>query len=122
MHLRAGDTVEVICGDDKGTKSARKLARVLRVLPRVNKVVVEGVNRVYKHVRPSRQNTQGGRLSREMPIDASNVLKVCESCGRGVRVGSRYHDDGAKERFCKRCGGSLGTVSPPRAAHAKKVN
>jgi large subunit ribosomal protein L24 len=119
MHVKTGDSVEVICGDDKGTKGSRKIARVLRVLPDQNKVVVEGVNRVYKHVRPSNQNRQGGRLSREMPISASNVLKVCDRCGRGVRVGFRYSDDGAKERFCKRCGGGLGTVSPPRAAHAK---
>jgi large subunit ribosomal protein L24 len=112
--------VEVIAGDDKGTKASRKIAKVLRVLPNENKVVVEGVNRVYKHVRPSRQNVQGGRLSIEMPISASNVLKYCDQCARGVRIGFRFSDDGAKERFCKRCGNSLGTVSPPRAAHAKK--
>jgi large subunit ribosomal protein L24 len=120
MHVKNGDTVEVICGDDKGTKDSRKMARVLRILPKENKVVVEGVNRVYKHVRPSNKNRQGGRLSREMPISASNVLKVCDRCGRGVRVGFRFSDDGAKERFCKRCGSGLGTVSPPRAAHAKR--
>ena len=120
MHVKSGDMVEVICGDDKGTKDGRKFAKVLKVFSRENKVVVEGVNRVYKHVRPSRQNMQGGRLSREMPISVSNVLKVCDRCGRGVRVGYRFSDDGAKERFCKRCGSSLGTVSPPRAAHAKK--
>jgi large subunit ribosomal protein L24 len=120
MHVKSGDTVEVICGDDKGTKDGRKIARVLKVLPGENKVVVEGVNRVYKHVRPSRQNMQGGRLSREMAIDASNVLKVCDRCGRGVRVGFRFSNDGSKERYCKKCGGSLGTVSPPRAAHAKR--
>jgi len=120
MHVRRDDLVEVICGDDKGTAASRKIAKVLRVLPKANKVVVEGVNRVYKHVRPSRQNLQGGRLSKEMPISASNVLKVCDRCGRGVRVGYRFGDDGAKERFCKRCGASLGTLSPARAAHAKK--
>ena len=119
MHVRRDDMVEVITGDDKGAK-APKIAKVLRVLPSENKVLVEGVNRVYKHVRPSRNNMQGGRLAREMPIDASNVLKVCDRCGRGVRVGFRFDRDGAKERYCKRCGASLGTVSPPRASHAKK--
>jgi large subunit ribosomal protein L24 len=93
------------------------VAKVLRVLPEENRVVVEGINRVYKHVRPSKQNLQGGRLSKEMAISASNVLKFCDKCGRGVRVGFRYSDDGAKERYCKRCKTSLGTLSPPRAAH-----
>jgi large subunit ribosomal protein L24 len=120
MHVRRDDLVEVITGDDKGTKERRRTARVLRVLPDQGKVVVEGVNRVYKHVRPSRQNMQGGRLAKEMPINASNVLLYCSTCGRGVRIGHRYSEDGAKERFCKRCGNSLGTISPARAAHAKK--
>jgi len=120
MHVRRDDVVEVTTGDDKGTKERRRTARVLRVLPKQNKVVVEGVNRVYKHVRPSRQNMQGGRLAKEMPIDASNVLLVCPACSRGVRIGHRFQNDGAKERFCKRCGTSLGTVSPERAAHARK--
>lgn len=120
MHLRRDDMVEVITGDDKGTATGRKLVKVLRVIPEQNKVVVEGVNKVYKHVRPSKQNLQGGRLSKEMAISASNVLKVCDRCGRGVRIGFRFSEDGAKERFCKKCGSSLGTVSPPRAAHAKK--
>ncbi len=122
MHVRRDDMVEVITGDDKGTSAARKIAKVLRVIPEQNKVVVEGVNKVFKHVRPTRQNLQGGRLSKEMPVSASNVLKVCDRCGRGVRIGYRFSDDGAKERFCKKCGSSLGTVSPPRAAHAKKTS
>ena len=120
MHVKRDDLVEVITGDDKGTKDSRKIAKVLKVIPDDNKVVIEGVNRVYKHVRPSRQNMQGGRLSREMAISASNVLKYCDRCARGVRVGFRFSADGAKERFCKRCGSSFGTVSPARAAHAKK--
>jgi large subunit ribosomal protein L24 len=120
MHVRRDDLVEVITGDDKSGGGRPKVARVLRVIPEQNKVVVEGVNRVFKHVRPSRRNPQGGRLSKEMAISASNVLKYCEKCGRGVRVGFRYARDGAKERFCKKCSSSLGTVSPPRAAHAKE--
>ena len=120
MHVRRDDLVEVISGDDKSTKDRRHTARVLRVLPGAGKIVVEGVNRVYKHVRPSQKNRQGGRLAKEMPIDASNVLLFCPTCNRGVRVGHRYSEDGAKERFCKKCGNSLGTISPARAAHAKK--
>ena len=72
---------------------------MLRVLPDEDKVVVEGINRVYKHVKPNRRNPQGGRLSKEMPIDASNVLLFCPTCRRGVRVGRRYEDNGGQGTF-----------------------
>src|SRR6516162_1964906 len=112
MYIRKDDIVEVITGDDAGDAKARKTGRVLRVLPDKGKVVVEGINRVYKHLRPSRQNPQGGRLSKEMPIDVSNVMLVCPKCNRGVRFGHRYSDDGQKQRYCKSCGGGLGNVGP----------
>ncbi len=120
MYIKKDDTVVVITGDDAGTAKAPTVARVLRVLPKEGKIVVEGVNRVYKHLRPSRRNPQGGRLSKEMPINVSNVLIFCQQCKRGVRMGRRYGVNGAKERFCKKCGGSLGALSKPRAAYAKK--
>jgi large subunit ribosomal protein L24 len=121
MHVRKDDLVEVITGDDAGTPKSRTTGRVLRVLPAEGKVVVEGVNRVYKHLKPSRQNPQGGRLSKEMPIDASNVLLYCSTCRRGVRIGRRYTDDGRKERYCKKCGNNLGMLSKRRAAYARKT-
>jgi large subunit ribosomal protein L24 len=117
MHIRKDDLVEVITGDDADKGRAH---RVLRVLPDENKVVVEGVNRVYKHLKPNRRNAQGGRLSKEMPVSVSNVLLYCATCRRGVRVGRRYGDDGRKERFCKACGAGLGALSKPRQAYAKK--
>lgn len=120
MNIRKDDIVEVITGDDAGGPKARTTGRVLRVLTDENKVVVEGINRVYKHLKPSRQNPQGGRLSKEMPIDASNVLLHCATCRRGVRIGKRYTDDGRKERYCKKCGNSLGFLSKPRAKYARK--
>jgi large subunit ribosomal protein L24 len=120
MHVHKDDIVEVITGDDAGGPKARTTGRVLRVLPDENKVVVEGINRVYKHLKPSRQNPQGGRLSKEMPIDASNVLLYCSTCRRGVRIGRRYSDEGRKERFCKKCGNTLGVMSKPRKAYARK--
>jgi large subunit ribosomal protein L24 len=116
MNIRKDDNVEVITGDDAGSTG-----RVLRVLPDKNKVVVEGVNKVYKHVRPNRRNPQGGRLSKEMPIAASNVMVVCPSCRRGVRVGRRYTAEGRKERYCKRCNGPLGFLSKARPAYAEKA-
>src|SRR5437868_11585733 len=107
MHVRKDDIVEVLTGDDAGTPQARTTGRVLRVLAKENKVVVEGINRVYRHLKPSRQNPQGGRLSKEMPVDISNVLPYCSTCRRGVRVGHRYSEEGRKERFCRKCGNTL---------------
>lgn len=120
MHVRKDDIVEVICGDDAGTAKVRTTGRVLRVLHAENKVVVEGINRVYKHLKPSRQNAQGGRLSKEMPISVSNVLLYCPTCRRGVRIGRRYGSDGRKERYCKKCTTGLGGLSKARPAYAKK--
>jgi large subunit ribosomal protein L24 len=121
MHIRKDDQVEIIAGDDKGTSSDRKIAKVLRVISERNKVVVEGVNRVYKHLRPSQKNPQGGRLSKEMPIDVSNVLLFCSKCNRGVRIGHRFTADGQKQRYCKKCGLSLGNVGPRKPAHVAKA-
>jgi len=78
------------------------------------------MNRVYKHVRRSQRNPQGGRLSKEMPIQISNVLLVCGSCGKATRSGARFLADGSKERYCKKCGKTMGQIAPPREAHAKK--
>jgi large subunit ribosomal protein L24 len=109
MHIKANDTVEVIAGDDKGEKR-----KVLQIDREKGRLIVEQVNLVYKHVRRSQKNPQGGRLSREMPIQISNVLLVCNKCGRGVRTGARRAGDGSKERFCKKCGSSLGQISPAK--------
>src|SRR5881397_875490 len=121
MHIRKDDIVEVISGDDAGGAKGRTTARVLRVLPDVHKVVVEGINRVYKHLKPNRRNAQGGRLSKEMPIDVSNVLLYCSTCQRGVRIGKRYAADGRKERYCKKCGTGLGFLSKARRSEERRV-
>lgn len=120
MHVRVDDTVEIIAGDDRGTAANPARAKVLRVDHKAGKVVVEGINRVYKHVRRSQRNPQGGRLHMEMPIDASNVLLVCVSCGKATRTGARFRDDGGKERFCKKCGAGLGQIGQPKTRNAKK--
>jgi large subunit ribosomal protein L24 len=119
MNIKKDDIVEVITGDDAGTTKARTTGRVLKVLPEVNKVLVEGINRVYRHMKPNRRNAQGGRLSKEMPIAVSNVLLYCGTCRSGVRVGRRYTAAGRKERFCKRCGNSLGFLSKARSKYAE---
>ena len=120
MSIRKDDIVEVITGDDASTSKGRTTARVLRVLPDKKKVVVEGINRVYRHLKPNRRNAQGGRLSKEMPVAISNVLLYCSTCQRGVRIGRRYAADGRKERFCKKCGAGLGPLSKAREAYAQK--
>ncbi|HXD85900.1 MAG TPA: 50S ribosomal protein L24 [Urbifossiella sp.] len=97
MYIRKDDTVQVIAGDDKGTRG-----KVLRVLRDKNQVVVAGINRVYRHLRPSQRNPQGGRLSKEMPIDASNVMFIDPSTNKPTRVGVRYLNDGSKELYAKK--------------------
>src|SRR5438876_12459828 len=120
MHIHKGDIVEIITGDDAGGPKARTTGRVLRVLPEEHKVVVEGINRVYKHMKPSRRNAQGGRLSKEMPIAISNVLLYCSTCRRGVRIGRRYGADGRKERYCKKCGAGQGFLSKAKPKYANQ--
>jgi len=117
MHIRAGDTVKIITGDDKGVTG-----KVLTIDREAGKLVVEGVNRVYKHVRRSQRNPQGGRLSKEMPVQISNVLLVCPSCNQPARTGSRVAADGTKERVCRKCGKGIGALGParPRKAAASK--
>jgi large subunit ribosomal protein L24 len=115
MHIRKGDTVEVVAGDDKGTRG-----RVLSVDPKQGKLVVEAVNRVYKHLRRSQRNPQGGRLSMEMPVDVSNVMLIDPTTNQPTRVGIRYLDNGRKERYAKKSGASLGIISKPRKAYARK--
>src|SRR5262249_37758148 len=116
MKIRKDDLVVVISGDDKGSEPRK----VLRVIPEKNRIVVEGVNRVYKHLRPNQKTQQGGRLSKEMPIDASNVLLYNPALKRGVRVGYRFTETGQKERYCKASNDSLGRVGPPKPSRAKK--
>jgi large subunit ribosomal protein L24 len=119
MFIRSGDLVEVRTGNDRGTR-----AKVLSVRPakaaggKVAKLVVEGVNRVYRHMKRSQKNPQGGRLSKEMPIDASNVLVVCPSCSSTTRIGVKVAADGGKVRVCRKCKAEMGAIRPPRA---KKV-
>jgi large subunit ribosomal protein L24 len=113
MLIRTGDSVEVIAGNDRGLKS-----RVIKVDRAAGKAIVEGVNRVKKHIRRSQKHPQGGVLSKEMPVQLSNLQFVCESCGSATRLGARFLPNGSKERYCKQCGASAGQIAPPKAAHA----
>ncbi|MGB9859105.1 MAG: 50S ribosomal protein L24 [Moorellaceae bacterium] len=99
IHVRKGDTVVVITGKDKG-----KRGKVLRVMPSERRVVVEGVNIVKRHMRPTPKLQQGGIIEKEAPLDSSNVMLVCTKCDKPTRVGRRILPDGTKVRVCKKCG------------------
>ena len=118
MNIRKGDQVVIRTGNDS-TRGTTRVHRVLRVLPEKNKVVVEGVNTVIKHVKPNRRNRQGGRLSKDMPVSASNVMLYCATCRGGVRVGKLMKDDGSKVRVCKKCKKEMGLLRKPQKAAAK---
>ena len=115
MKIRKGDTVEVVAGAEIG-----KRGEVLSVDRAKNKIVVQGVRSVFKHVRRGHpKSPQGGRLNVELPLDASNVMVVCPQTNKLTRVGFRILDDGSKERFAKKSGASLGQISPPKTTRAK---
>lgn len=113
MKFRVDDEVIVIAGADKGHRG--KILKVDRVK---GKVVVEGAARVWKHVRQSQKNPQGGRLNKEMPMSASNVMLVDPATGKPTRIGVRFLADGSKERFAKASGQGLGQIAPAKAVEA----
>jgi large subunit ribosomal protein L24 len=117
MLIRTGDTVEVIAGNDRGTKS-----RVIKVDRATGKAIVEGVNGAKKHIRRSQKYPQGGILKKDMPIQLSNLLFVCQACGKPARLGARFLDDGSKERFCKKCNASAGQIAPAKKAHSASAS
>lgn len=101
-HVRRGDTVGVIAGRERG-----KRGKVLRVLMDKGRVLVEHVNMVKKHQRPTQKLRQGGIIEREGPLALSNVLLVCARCDKPARTGIKILADGRKVRTCKRCGESI---------------
>jgi len=102
LHVRSGDTVVVISGDEKGKKG-----KILSALPKSGKVVVEGVAMVTKHQKARGQGMPGGIIHKEAAICASNVLLVCGKCGKATRNARKILDDGTKVRLCKKCGATF---------------
>ena len=101
VSIRKDDEVQVLSGKDRGARG-----RVVRVLPREGRIMVEGIARAKKHARPSKQRQQGGIIDIEQFVDISNVAVVCGSCGLPTRIGYRF-DDEDKIRVCRKCGKDL---------------
>ncbi len=99
MRIKKGDTVVVIAGKDKS-----KTGKVLRVLPKENRVIVEGINMVSKHQRPDPNNQQGGIINIEAPIHVSNVMYFDRKADQGVRIGYKFLENGEKVRISKKTG------------------
>lgn len=99
LHIKKDDTVMVISGNFKGRK-----AKVLEVFPDQNKAIVEGINLVTKHVKPSAQNPEGGRNEQEAPIHISNLMVVDPSSGDPVRIGRKANDNGKLQRYSTKTG------------------
>ncbi|MCP3678125.1 MAG: 50S ribosomal protein L24 [Deltaproteobacteria bacterium] len=97
--IKKSDQVMVTKGKERG-----KTGRVLRLIPNSGKVLVEKLNIVKRHQRPTSQQKQGGIMEKEAPIAIANVMLICEKCKGPVRVGRKFLDDGKKVRFCKKCG------------------
>ena len=102
MKIHKGDEVVVLQGKDRG-----KRGRVAFAFPAKGKVIVDGINTAKRHTKPRSQTQPGGILTKDMPMQVSNVAVVCNSCDKGVRVGYRFEPDGTKVRVCKSCGGDL---------------
>lgn len=98
LRVKKGDRVVVLSGKDKD-----KTGRILSVLPKKEKVIVEGVNIIKKHQKPTRKYPQGGIIEKEAPIHISKVMLVCPKCDKPTRIGARILEDGTKVRVCKKC-------------------
>lgn len=97
--MKKDDVVMVIAGKELG-----KSGRILRLLPKRQRVVIEKVNMIKRHTKPSRQMPQGGIVEKEGSIHISNVMIICQRCNMPVRIGKRIMEDGSKVRVCRKCG------------------
>ncbi len=98
IRLKKDDKVKVLTGKDKG-----KIGKVLKVVKKTNRVVVENINVVKVHQRPTQANPQGGIVDKTMPIQISNLMVMCNSCVKPTRIGMKQLDDGKRVRICKKC-------------------
>jgi large subunit ribosomal protein L24 len=99
FHVRKNDRVMVVSGKEKG-----KAGKVLKVLPKKSRVIIEKVNMVKRHQKASRAVGKGGIIEKEAPIHLSNVMVMCAKCNEAVRTGNKILEDGKKTRVCRGCG------------------
>ena len=100
LRIKKGDTAIVLSGKNKG-----KRGRVLSVLPSKERLIIEGLNIVKKHMKPNKKYMQGGIIEKEAPIHISNVMLMCPKCSKPTRIGNAVFDNGSKKlRACKKCG------------------
>ena len=99
LHIRKGDTAIVIAGNDKGKKG-----KVLEVIREKNRAIIEGVNMITKHVKPSANNPEGGIERTEAPLHISNIMLVDPSSGETTKIGRKLNDEGKLQRFSKKTG------------------
>jgi large subunit ribosomal protein L24 len=102
VHVRKGDMVEIIGGKYRG-----KRGKVLEVMTADSRAIVEGVNLVKRHMKPTQKAPQGGIIEKPAPLPAARLMVVCPKCGEAARLGHRVLGDGTKVRYCKHCGESL---------------
>lgn len=98
MKIKKGDTIKIISGKDKG-----KRGRVLRIFPKKQTLVVEGLNLVTKHTRPKRVGEKGQKIKMAMPLAISKVMLICPECKKPIRINYKILADGRKKRFCHKC-------------------
>jgi len=101
MNIKRGDNVKMLNGKDRG-----KTGKVLFAFPEEGKIVIEGLNKVARHLRPKKQGQKGQIVHKERAIDASKVMLVCKSCGKPTRIGKKLVGD-TKVRVCKKCGAEV---------------
>jgi large subunit ribosomal protein L24 len=98
LHVKKGDTVVVLSGKDKG-----KQGKIVSAFPKKRQVIVEDVNKVKRHTKPSLKAPQGGIIQKEMPLDVCKVMVVCPACNKPTRIAHKLVD-GKNLRVCKKCG------------------
>jgi large subunit ribosomal protein L24 len=98
LNIKKNDTVLVITGKEKGKKG-----RVISVDSTRNKILIERINLIKRHTRPSKKYAQGGIIEKEAPLHISNVMMICSKCGKPTRIGNAVLSDGKKARVCKKC-------------------
>jgi large subunit ribosomal protein L24 len=99
LNIKKNDTVMVMSGDEKGKKG-----RVISVLSSDNRILIESINMIKKHMKPSKKYSQGGIIEKEAPINRSNIMLVCTKCDKTTKISQKILENGEKIRSCKKCG------------------